>query len=248
MKKHPELLTHQEISDLSGGTMTVSNDHTRRRIYGLLMLVLVTVTSLAGAQAASTQKSSDTAHATKLGILPFADATASGNNTAGSDVGRTMLSEVVHSTNLQPRMLATDAGAKADQLDAQKAIALGREQHVDLVFMGTVLEAKTQESNKSGWIPSIKGQSANVTVHRVKATVTLQGELYDVANGQRIFSVRVTGNSANNALGGSTYTTFGAWGSDNYRNFLDSPMGKALQTALADMTKKIAATRKDAHD
>jgi hypothetical protein len=225
--------------------MTISNDTTRGGICSLLMLVLL---GIAGAQPASTQNSSDTGHALKLGILPFADATASGNKTAGEDVGRTMLSEVVHSTNLQPRMLATDGAVKSDELDAQKAIALGREQHVDLVFLGTVLEAKTQESNKSGWIPSIKGQSANVTVRRVKATVTLQGELYDVANGQRIFSVRVTGNSSNNALGGTTYTTFGAWGSDSYRNFLDSPLGKALQTALADMTKKIVAERPDARD
>jgi hypothetical protein len=228
--------------------MTVSNHHARGGICSVLMLVLLTAAGLAGAQPASTQKSGDTGHAIELGILPFADATASGNNTAGTDVGRTMLSEVVHSTNLQPQMLATDGAAKGNELDAQKAIALGREQHVDLVFMGTVLEAKTQESNKSGWIPSIKGQSANVTVHRVKATVTLQGELYDVANGQRILNVRVTGNSSNNALGGTTYTTFGAWGSDNYRNFLDSPLGKALQTALADLTKKIAAARPNARD
>ena len=228
--------------------MTVANDNTRGAIRSLLVLVVLGIASLAGAQPVSTQKSGDTGHALKLGILPFADATASGNNTAGVDVARTMLSEVVHSTNLQPRMIAADAAGKSDELDAQKAIALGREQHIDLVFMGTVLEAKTQESNKSGWIPSIKGQSANVTVHRVKATVTLQGELYDVSNGQRILSVRVTGNSSNNALGGTTYTTFGAWGSDSYRNFLDSPLGKALQTALADMTKKIAAARPDARD
>jgi hypothetical protein len=228
--------------------MTVANDNTRGCIRSLLMLVVLGIASLAGAQPVSTQNSGDAGHATKLGILPFADATASGNRTAGVDVSRTMLSEVVHSTNLQPRMLAADGAAKPDELDAQKAIALGREQHVDLVFMGTVLEAKTQESNKSGWIPSIKGQSANVTVHRVKATVMLQGELYDVSNGQRIFSTRVTGNSSNNALGGTTYTTFGAWGSDSYRNFLDSPLGKALQTALADMTKKIAAARPDARD
>jgi len=95
---------------------------------------------------------------------------------------------------------------------ARRRVAIGREQKVDLVFVGTVLEARTQESNKSGWIPSIKGQSGSVSVHRVKATVTLQGELYEVASGKRIFSVRVTGNDSNNALGGTAYTTFGAWG------------------------------------
>lgn len=228
--------------------MIVWNDH-RRGICGtLLACLLFAVASVAGARAESTQQNADTGRAIKLGILPFADATASSNRTAGTDVARTMLSEVVHSTSLQPRMLVMDGTAKADDLDAEKAIALGRDQHVDLVFMGTVLEARTQESNKSGWIPSIKGQSANVNVRRVKATVTLQGELYDVATGRRLFSERVTGNDSNTAVGGTTYTTFGAWGSDSYRNFLDSPLGKALQTALADMTKKVEAARPGARD
>jgi len=73
--------------------------------------------------------------------------------------------------------------------------------------------------------------------------VALQGELYDVPIWKRIYSVRVTGKDSNNALGGTAYTTFGAWGNDNYRTFLDSPLGKALQAALVDMTKKVAAAR-----
>lgn len=228
--------------------MIVSNNNKRGVVCSLLMLALLGIPGLAGAQTSSTPKSVDTGHAIKLGILPFADATASGNRTAGTDVARTLLSEVVHSTNLQPQMLTPDGTAKPNELDPEKAIALGREQHLDLVFMGTVLEAKTAESNKSGWIPSIKGQQANLNVHRVKATVTLQGDLYDVANGQRIFSDRVAGNSSSNSLGGSAYTTFGSWGNDNYGTFLDSPLGKALQSAIADLTKKISAARPDKRD
>lgn len=181
----------------------------------------------------------------KLGILPFADATASGNQAAGTDVARTMLAEVVHSTDLQPRILVLEGGAKVDALDSDQAIALGRAQHLDLVFMGTVLDARTEESNKGGSIPSFKGQSAKVNVRRLKAAVTLQGELYDVATGRRLFSVRVTGNDSSTSVGATTYTTFGSWGSDSYQNFLSSPLGKALQTALADMTKKIAAAHVD---
>jgi hypothetical protein len=213
-----------------------------RGICGVVTFLLLGIVSLAGAQTESTRKKNDDpAGATKLGILPFADATASGNRTAGTDVARTMLSEVVHSTNLQPRMLTLEGSVRTDDLDAEKAIALGRQQHVDLVFMGTVLDAKSEESNKSGWIPAIKGQSANVNLRRVKATVTLQGELYEVASSRRVFSVRVTGTESNTAIGGTSYTRFGAWGSDSYRNFLDAPLGKALQAALADMTKKVAA-------
>jgi hypothetical protein len=207
----------------------------------ILLLMLGVASLAAGQTAASSAAAGD--RALKVGIFPFADATASGNRSVGGDVGRTMASEVTHSTTLIPRMLAADGSIKAEDMDGEKAVAIGREQKVDLVFVGTVLEAKTQESNKSGWIPSIKGQSGSVTVHRVKATVTLQGELYEVANGKRIFSVRVTGNDSNNALGGTAYTTFGAWGNDSYRTFLDSPLGKALQAALVDMTKKVASAR-----
>jgi hypothetical protein len=207
-----------------------------------LLLIMLGAASLAAGQTpASPPAVGD--KAIKVGIFPFADATASGNRSVGADVGRTMASEVTHSTTLIPRMLAVDGSIKAEDLDGEKAVAIGREQKVDQVFVGTVLEARTEESNKGGWIPSIKGQSANVSVRRVKATVTLQGELYDVASGKRIFSVRVTGNDSNNAVGGTAFTTFGAWGNDNYRAFLDSPLGKALQTALADMTKKVAAAR-----
>lgn len=224
--------------------MILSKKNTCGVICSSLMIALLGVPGLAGAQVSSTPTISvDRGHAIKIGILPFADATASGNRTAGTDVGRTLLSEVLHSTNMQPQMLAVDGATKPDQLDPDKAIALAREQHVDLVFMGTVLEAKTVESNKSGWMPSIKGQQANLNVHRVKASVLLQGDLYDVANGQRIFSDRVAGSSSNNSLGGTAYTTFGSWGNESYGSFLDSPLGKALQSAIADLTKKISAAR-----
>ncbi|HZP49461.1 MAG TPA: hypothetical protein VFB07_13035 [Vicinamibacterales bacterium] len=203
-------------------------------------LVLIGLVSLGGSGAQPPQNGAESA-SIKLGILPFADATASGNRAAGAEVARTLMAEVVHSTEVQPRMLALEGAVTADALDGETAISLGRAQHVDRVFIGTVLEAKSEESNKGGWIPSMKGQSGNVTLRRVKATVTLQGELYDVVSGRRLFSVRVSGHDSNTAVGGTTYTTFGSWGSDSYRNFLDSPLGKALQMALADMTKKIAS-------
>lgn len=206
------------------------------------VLTVLAVASLAAGQTVAVPPH-DGDQAITIGIFPFADATASGNRTAGTDVGRTMASELVHATTLVPRMLAADGAARTDDLDGEKAVAIGREQKVDLVFVGTVLDARTQESSRSGWIPSIKGQSGSVSVRRIKATVTLQGELYDVATGQRLFSARVIGNDSNSTLGGTAYTRFGAWGNDAYRNFLDSPLGKALQAAIADMTRKVAAAR-----
>lgn len=213
----------------------------------ILALAMLGVAGLASGQTKTTP-GADAGSTIKVGIVPFADATASGNRAAGADISRTMQAEMVHSTNLVPRVLALGGSATAEDLDADKAIALGRAQHVDLVFVGTVLEARSEESNKSGWIPAIKGQSGNVHIRRIKATVTLQGELYDVAGAQRIFSVRTTGNETNNAVGGTVNSRFGSWGNDSYGAFLESPLGKALQAALADMTKKVAAARPSAHD
>ena len=120
------------------------------------------------------------------------------------------MSEVTHSTPLMPRMLAPESGSSADDLDPEKAVAIGRDHHVDLVFLGTVLEAKSEQSNKGGWVPSIGGQSASVNLHHVKATVTLQGDLYDVASGKLIFSDRVTGTDSNSKVGTTAYTQFGS--------------------------------------
>lgn len=212
----------------------------RRGLTWRCALIALGMAAAAAAQSAPAGGQSGTG--LKLGILPFADATASASKAAGADVARTMVSEVVHSTSLQPRVLADGVTGGAG-MDAETALALGRSQHLDLIFMGTVFEARSEESRRSGRIPSIKGQSGSLSVNQIKATVTLQGELYDVASGRRLFSVRVTGTDAHRSVGGTAYTTFGAWGNDTYAGFLDSPMGKALQSALAEMTKKIAAAR-----
>jgi hypothetical protein len=218
--------------------MTTSTFRDHVPIAGVVILSMLGVAGPAAGQSESP---------IKVGIFPFADATASGNRSVGSDVGRTMMSEFTHSTALIARLLVPDGAMNAEDLDGERAVAIGREQHLDLVFVGTVLEAKTEDSSKRGWLPSIKGQSANIDIRRVKARVVLQGDLYDVATGARLFSERVTGNDSNNEFGGTANTTFGSWGKDNYRAFLDSPLGKALQLALADLTRKVAAASPSRH-
>ncbi len=201
---------------------------TRRRRLSLAALLVIALLTSGAAQAQ-----------TKVGIAPFTDATASGNRSIGADVARTLQAEMVHASSLVPRVLEDVAAP----VDADRVIAAGRAQHVDRVFVGTVLEARTEQSNKRGWLPSIKGQSATLDVHHMKATVTLQGELYDVVSGERLFSTRVTGSDSSNALGGTAYTTLGSFGNDSYQSFLESPLGKALRNAVSEMTKRVAAAR-----
>jgi len=205
----------------------------------LFVCLLLGATALTAARQAPSPLKSDQV---TIGVLPFVDATASGTPRVGVDVGRILVSELVRSTTLIPRLLGTGAMA-IDELNAEKAVTIGREQNVDLVFMGTILGATTEESTNSGWIPSIKGQSANVRLRRVKATVTVQGELYEVATGARVFSAKTTGEKSNNAVAGTAYTKFGTWANDDSRAFLASPLGQALETAVAEMTKKLASTR-----
>jgi hypothetical protein len=214
------------------------NRHTSARRVATASLFVAALGCVAGSALA---QNGGAPLALKVGIVPFTDATSSGNRSIGADVARTLQAEMSHSTSLLPRLL--EDGGSSGAVDAARAVERGRASHVDLVFVGTVLEAKAEQSNKHGWLPSIKGQSASVDVHHVKATVVLQGELYDVATGERLFSTRVTGSDSSNAVGGTASTSLGSFGNDSYQSFLESPLGKALRSAVADMTNRIAAKR-----
>ena len=180
-----------------------------------------------------------------IGVLPFVDATAPHNTRVGADVGQTMVAELARSTGLVPRLIVEDGVTAAADLNTEKAVTLGRDRNVDLVFVGTIVSATTEESTNSGWIPSIKGQSANVSLRRVKAMVTVRGELYEVATGARIFSDKASGKKSSKSVGGTAYTKFGTWGNDDYRAFLVSPLGQALEAAVAEMAKKIVAVKRN---
>ena len=176
-----------------------------------------------------------------LGILPFRDATASGNSAVGPAVGLTMHDQVAHATTIEARVLTVDPAMPIEELDRARAVAIGRQQKVDVVFVGTVLEARVGESTRSGWLPRIRGTALNVGVRSVTANVTLQGELYDVASGEQIASLRSTGKETNNKFSGTAWTSLGAWDLGSTQAFLNSPLGKALQSAIANMVEKVAA-------
>src|SRR6185312_6073973 len=82
----------------------------------------------------------------KVGILPFSDATASGAVNIGDTMSRLTQAEIVHSTSLQGRSLVITSGLRPEQLDSEKILAIGKENNVDVVVMGTLLEAHTEES------------------------------------------------------------------------------------------------------
>lgn len=179
----------------------------------------------------------------KIGILPFLDASGAMRGDTAGALSRLVQAEMSHSApTLSAKVVTLDASTKLESLDGEKAVEIAKAANVDVVLLGTVLEAKSSESTKGGWLPSIAGQSASVQMRSVKANVMLQGDLYRIADGGKIASLRVPGSHSDNKFGGAVYTNLGSW--DGHSSvFLDSPLGKALQQAVTDLVKKIATTK-----
>lgn len=175
----------------------------------------------------------------KVGVLPFADATATGGASLGESLGRATQAEIVHSTPLEGRVIVLPTGARADQLDSEKILAIARDNHVDLIVCGTVLDAKAEDSNHRGSGPAIFGQSIGLGLHSTTATVTLQADIYDVASGKKLNSSRLTGTQSDKKVSGNVYTSLGSVDTGS-QAFQKSTLGKAMQKAIADMVKQVA--------
>jgi len=67
----------------------------------------------------------------------------------------------------------------------------GRAQGVDVVVIGTVLEATSEQSSKSANLPSFGGISIGGNKVSIKATVTLQADLYNTSNGQKLSLIHI---------------------------------------------------------
>ncbi len=174
----------------------------------------------------------------KIGVLPFADNTGSNAGDVAGAVSRAVQAEIVHSTQLLGRVLTVDAGVDPNSLDQDKAVAMGRAQNVDVVILGTILEATSESSNSSTRTPSIGGFSLGGNKQSTKATVTLQADLFSTTSGQKIDSIRMSGNATTNKIGADADTSLGSLNTGG-ANFDNSAMGKAFHSAVTDLVKKI---------
>jgi Curli production assembly/transport component CsgG len=172
----------------------------------------------------------------RFGVLPFVDATGTGGGDSGATIGRLVQAEIVHSTELLGRVLQT-GGTSPDDIDVPKAAELAQGK-ADIVVIGTVLQAQSETSSKGGYTPRILGQSVGANVHKAKATVELQGDLVEVSTGKRIASLRVKGEDSDTHVGATAYTNLGSISSDS-NAWMDSPIGKAMQKAVAELVKRI---------
>ena len=213
----------------------------QRRNYSHLVFALTAAfISVFFTQPASSQGSlADMRYQFKVGVLPFVDNTGTGSSETGAEIGRAVQAELTHSTDLEGRVLKLDDGVNAEDVDEEKAIEMGRTHKVDVVMVGTVVEATTDSSDQNMSGPSIFGQSIGGNKHSEKSVVTLQGDLFNTTTGKKIESIRVTGKNSSNKIGANASTSLGSIGSGG-SDFENSTLGKAFHDAVNQLVKKIA--------
>ncbi len=145
---------------------------------------------------------------------------------------------MVQSTKLMGVVLALDAGLSPNGLDPGKAISIGQAQGVDVVLIGTIVEADSQQSSSSANLPSFGGISLGGSKTTVKATVTLQADLYSTSTGQKIDSIQQTGNASQSKIGSDVSTGLGGI-STGGADFDNSAIGKAFHSAVTALVKQI---------
>jgi len=201
--------------------------------------VILAFLTMAATSAGQQSKPPAAKYQFKIGVLPFVDNTGSGGEEVGVAVGRAVQAELTHSTQILGRVLKLD-GVTAEDLDGAKAAEIGKGANVDVVVIGLVLEATSHESQQGVQSRRLFGQSVGGRVRSVSSVVTLQGDLYNVLDGGKIDSIRVTGRATDRKVGTDVATQFGSI-STGGSSFENSPIGKALQSAVAQLVKGIAS-------
>jgi hypothetical protein len=178
------------------------------------------------------------APAQKIGVLPFEDAAGVGP-AFGEQVAKFIRSEFLRNKKFLPKFIKYTPGPdESASVDVEKAVALGKKNGVDFVVIGTILEAEaTSSSNGVGGI-SVLGQSLGSSLRTVSATVTIQGDLISVANGQLIQSFRETGSRTDNSVGADVSTEWGNLNSDQNGGG-NTPNAQALREAVEKLVGEI---------
>lgn len=174
----------------------------------------------------------------RVGILPFADNTGSNSGDVAGSVSHAVQTQIAQSTKLMGVVLTLDASLSPNGLDPAKAVAIGQAQNVDMVLIGTIIEADSQQSSSSANLPSFGGISLGGNKTTVKATVTLQADLYSTSTGQKIDNFQQTGNASQSKIGSDVSTGLGSISSGG-SGFDNSAIGKAFHTAVTALVKQM---------
>jgi len=181
------------------------------------------------------------AQAKKIGLLPFDDAAGVGPE-ACRQAAVYVRSELLKSKKLLPKFLAPALedgaeGVGAGLIDVEKALELGRANGVDFVLIGTILDASAEESDSSLGGLSLRKGTVGTSVRKVKATISIQGDLLAVADGALVQSFEAKGGKTVSQVGADLSMSWGDYNSG--LGSADTPNAKAMREAVASLVKQI---------
>lgn len=173
----------------------------------------------------------------RVAVFPFVDGTGGTNRAAGAAASQTFVEQMATGSRLLGVLVDDSLGSQA--IDQERAVNLGKSRGTPFVFVGTIVTATSRESSRSGWLPQIKGNTLHVRVRSIEAKTELQGVLYDVAAGERLFTTTTRGTHKDRSYGGRVWSSWGSWDVGDQAAFLESPMGQAFLKASREMVKQI---------
>jgi curli production assembly/transport component CsgG len=177
---------------------------------------------------------SQSAGAIVVGIAPLDVAVVEGASANSSEVlARLIRFEMLKVKGLRPDLLQLPPDVQPP-LPPKKAGALGRKAAVDVVLVGTVLEAASSQSSH-GASTGYFGMSVGGKVNRSSANVTVHVELINPATGEIADMFEVTARTSGTGLGADIWT-----GIANV-NVGDAAWEKtSMGKALREVSQKIA--------
>lgn len=168
-----------------------------------------------------------------VGLIPFdiaaTDGTASGATDALPKIVRL---EMLKAKGLQPELLDLPPGTQ-QPIPAKKAAELGRAAKVDVVLVGTILEATSSHSNHGAGLPQLGGY-IGAGVSRSSTQISVHVELVHSATGDIVDSFEVQGKASGTGIGADVMTMVGSFRVGD-AGWEKTPMAKALR----DVAKKI---------
>src|SRR5687768_1902767 len=169
-----------------------------------------------------------------IGIVPFDVSTVEG--TGGADAGRVLGTlvrvEMLKNKQIRPQVIELPTGVRPP-LTPQRAAEIGKTAGVDLMLLGTVLEASSSRNNNRASTPrlgGVIGSTVGGSVTRTTAKISLHAELVDSATGRSVETFEVEGSNTDTGVGADLWSTLGNFnlGDDGWQK---TPMGKALREA-----------------
>lgn len=204
-----------------------------------LLVVLALV--VAGAPRLSAQAPAAASPPELIGILPFDAVTSEGYSaTASRGLANMLRAEMVRDPRLMPKLLDLPRGTRPPLAPAESA-RLGRAAKVDLVLAGTVIGTDVDRKRVGGSTGGVlRGVGLGGRVGRTQATVNLQVQLINPADGAIIDTFEVEAKSSSFSGGSNVWTEIGRMNFDD-DDWVRTPIGKALHEAALEIIGKVVA-------